>query len=120
VVDGGEGGDVTDEFVQEGRLYQVCLLWDERFLRQHYLLRRRRVRRQQPPVDVASVTQVRVVTVLENIGSALTSSYVVQSVRPFNALYTLSNILHFVPNTLHFTIDNLQVVVVTLVLRWLW
>ena len=64
MVDGGETGDVTDELIQQGRLYKVRLLRDERLLRQHDLLGGSGVRAQQAPVDVAAVSQVRVVAVL--------------------------------------------------------
>ena len=60
-----ETGDVADELVQQGWLDQVCLLRNERLLRQHNLLGSCRVRGQETPVDVAAITQVRVVTVLE-------------------------------------------------------
>ena len=65
VVDGGQGSDVADELVEEGRLDQVRLLGDQRLLRQHHLLRGHRVGGQQAPVDVASVTQVGVIRVLQ-------------------------------------------------------
>ena len=64
VVDGGQRADVADELVQQRGLDQVRLLRDERLLRQHHLLGRHRVGGQQAPVDVAPVTQVRVVRVL--------------------------------------------------------
>ena len=70
---------MADEFVQERRFDEVCLLGDERFLSQHHLLRGGRVRRQQPPVDVAAVAQVRVVAVLLEVTqksvTKLTSQY---------------------------------------------
>lgn len=64
VIDGCQGADVADELVQQGGLNQVRLLRDERLLRQHNLLGRHRVGGKQAPVDVAAVTQVRVVGVL--------------------------------------------------------
>ena len=64
MVDGGQTGDVADELIQQGRLYKVRLLRDEGLLGQHDLLGGSRVRAQQAPVDVATVSQVRVVAVL--------------------------------------------------------
>ena len=64
MIDGRQGRDVADELVEERRFDEVGLLGDERFLRQHHLLSGGRIRRQQPPVDVATVAQVRVVAVL--------------------------------------------------------
>ena len=60
----GQTRNVTDQFVQQRRLYQVSLLRDEWFLSQDNLFRRSWVGWQQSPVDVASVSQVRIVTVL--------------------------------------------------------
>lgn len=37
VIDGGETGYVTDQLVQQSRFYQICLLGDQRLLRQHHL-----------------------------------------------------------------------------------
>lgn len=65
VIDGGQGADVADELIQQGGLDQVCLLGDQGLLRQHHLLGGDGVGRQQPPVDVAAVAQVRVVGVLQ-------------------------------------------------------
>lgn len=64
VVDGGQRADVADKFIQQGGLNQVGLLWDQRLLRQHHLFSRYRVSGQQTPVDVAAVSQVRVIRVL--------------------------------------------------------
>lgn len=66
VIDGCQGANVADELVQQGGLDQVRLLRDQRLLRQHHLLGRHRVGGQQAPVDVAAVTQVRVVRVLRD------------------------------------------------------
>lgn len=59
-----QGANVTDELVQQGGLNQVCLLWDQGLLRQNHLLGGHRVSGQQTPVNVTSITQVRVVRVL--------------------------------------------------------
>lgn len=64
VIDRGQGRDVADELIQQGGLNQVCLLRDEGLLSQHHLLGSCRVGGQQAPVDVATVTQIWVVTVL--------------------------------------------------------
>lgn len=69
VVDGGQRADVADELVQQGGLDQVRLFGDERLLRQHHLLGGDGVGAQQAPVDVAPVTQVRVVGVLQRAAS---------------------------------------------------
>lgn len=61
VVDGRQGANVADELVQQGGLDQIRLLRDQRLFRQHHLLGRHWVGGQQAPVDVAAVTQVRVV-----------------------------------------------------------
>lgn len=75
VVDRGKCRDVADEFVQEGGFDEVRLLRDEGFLSQDYLLCRRRVCRQQPPVDVATVSEVRVVTVLRESNAKHSNLY---------------------------------------------
>ena len=36
VVHGGQRTNVADELIQEGRLYEVGLIRDQRLLRQHY------------------------------------------------------------------------------------
>ncbi len=64
VVNGGQRADVADELVQQGGLDQVCFLWNQRLLRQHNLFCGHRVSGQQAPVDVAAITQVRVIRVL--------------------------------------------------------
>ena len=75
VVDGSECRDVADEFVQEGGFDEVRLLRDEGFLSQDHLLCRCRVCRQQPPVDVATVSQVRIVTVLRESNAKHSNLY---------------------------------------------
>lgn len=65
VVDGRQRADVADELLQQGGLNQVRLLRDQRLLGQHHLLGSHRVSGEQAPVDVATVSQVRVVRVLQ-------------------------------------------------------
>ena len=66
VVDGRQAGDVTDQLVKQSRLQQISFLGDEGLLSQNNFLGSGRVSRQQSPVDVATVSQVRVVTVLHS------------------------------------------------------
>lgn len=61
VVDGGQCANVADELIQQCGLDEVSLFRDERLLGQHHLLGSHWVRREQAPVDVATVPQVRVV-----------------------------------------------------------
>lgn len=56
VVDGGQGANVADEFIQQGGLNQVRLLRDQGLLRQDHLLGSHRIGGQQAPVDVTPVT----------------------------------------------------------------
>lgn len=71
MVDTGQTGDVADEFVQESWLQQISLLCDERFLSQHNLLGSSGVSAEQPPVDEASVPEVRILTLLSGKGEDL-------------------------------------------------
>ena len=64
MVDGGQAGDVTDQLVQQRGLQKIRLLRDQWLLGQNHILGSRRVRGQQSPVDVATVTKIRVVAVL--------------------------------------------------------
>lgn len=74
VIDGGQGANVADELIQQGRLDQVRLLWDQGLLWQHHLLGGHRVGGQQAPINVAPVTQVRVVRVLQRTREFKTSA----------------------------------------------
>ena len=56
VVDGGQGANVADEFIQQGGLNQVRLLRDQGLLGQDHLLGSHWVGGQQAPVDVTPVT----------------------------------------------------------------
>lgn len=75
VVDRRQRADVADELVQQRRLNQVRLLRDERLLGQDHLLGRHGVRGQQTPVDVTTVTQVRVVGVLQETHTSTNQVY---------------------------------------------
>eukprot|EP00961_Rhodomonas_salina_P224034 3029318-Rhodomonas_salina.2 len=61
VVDGREVGELGDEVVEQRWLRLVRVVLDRRLVRQHHRLRALGVRRQQAPVDVSAVAQVRVV-----------------------------------------------------------
>lgn len=64
VIDRGQGANVADQLVQQSGLNQVRLLRDEGLLSQHHFLGCHGVSGKQAPVDVATVSQVRVVRVL--------------------------------------------------------
>ena len=64
MVDTGQARDVTDQLVQESGLQQVSLLSYERFLSKNNILGSSRVSAQQSPVDEASVSQIRILTLL--------------------------------------------------------
>jgi len=64
VVNGRKAGDVADELIEQRGLEKVSFLRDKWLLGQNNFLGSRRVRRQQSPVDVATITQVWVVAVL--------------------------------------------------------
>jgi hypothetical protein len=55
---------VADELVQKGRLQKVRLLGDERFLAKDNGLGSCGVRKEQTPVNVATVAKIRVVRLL--------------------------------------------------------
>lgn len=64
MVHGGQGANVADELVQQGRLDEVCLLGDQRLFRQHYLFSCDRVSREKAPVNIAPVSEVRIIRIL--------------------------------------------------------
>ena len=64
MVDTGQARDVTDQLVQESGLQQVSLLSYERLLCEDNILGSSRVSAQQSPVDEASVSQIRILTLL--------------------------------------------------------
>lgn len=64
MVHGGQGTNVADELVQQGRLDEVCLLGDQRLFRQHYLFSCDRVSREKAPVNIAPVSEVRIIRIL--------------------------------------------------------
>ena len=74
MIDRGQTRDVADQFIQQRWLNQVCLFGDEGLLSQDNLLGCSGVGGQQAPVDVATVTQVWVVTVLLGADSEVVSS----------------------------------------------
>ena len=62
---------MADEFIQQCRLDEICLFWDEWFLSEDDILGGCRVSGQESPVDVPTVAQVRIVTVLGGEGQDL-------------------------------------------------
>eukprot|EP01137_Pigoraptor_chileana_P028939 Opistho-2@13440 len=66
VVDGGQGGDLPNELVQERPLEHVRLICNERLLREHDRLCRGRVRGEEAPVNVATVAEVGIVRLLRS------------------------------------------------------
>lgn len=64
MIDRGQRANVTDQLIQQGRLNQIRLLGDEGLLCQHHFLGSYRISREQTPVDVATVPQVRIIRVL--------------------------------------------------------
>ena len=77
MVDGGQAGDVADELVQQRWLQQIRLLGDEWLLGQNHIFGSSWVSGQQTPVDVATVTEIRIVTVLLVERSRLVTSFFV-------------------------------------------
>lgn len=75
MVDGGQAGDVADELVQQRWLQQIRLLGDEWLLGQNHVFGSSWVSGQQTPVDVATVTEIRIVTVLLVERSRLVTSF---------------------------------------------
>ena len=64
VVDGGEGGEIPQQRAQQAGVHGRGVLRDDGLLRQHHAARGLGVRRQQAPVHVCAVAQVRVVRLL--------------------------------------------------------
>lgn len=65
VVDRGQSTNVADELLQQSGLNQIRLLRDQGLLSQNHLLSRHRVCGEQTPVDVAAVSEVWVIRVLQ-------------------------------------------------------
>jgi len=64
VVDRREARYVADQLIKQCRLEQISFLRDERLFSQNNFFCGCRVSRQQSPIDISTVSQVRVVTVL--------------------------------------------------------
>ena len=55
MVDRGEGGNVADQLVEQGRLQQVGFLGNQWLLSEHNILGRCRICGEKTPVDEASI-----------------------------------------------------------------
>lgn len=65
VVDRGQSTNVADKLLQQCGFDQICLLGDQGLLSQNHLLSSHWVGREQAPIDVTSVPEVRVIGVLQ-------------------------------------------------------
>ena len=64
VVHRGQRADVADQLIQQRGLNEICLLRDQRLLRQDHLFGCDRVRWEKPPINIAPISKVRVIRIL--------------------------------------------------------
>ena len=74
MVDRGEGGEVAQESGQQLGVHSGGPLGDDRLFGQHNCACGLRVGRQQPPVHIRAVTQIRVVRLLSKRSSQTATS----------------------------------------------